>query len=167
MQIDIVIFRVLHIVFGAFWVGTALFMALFLRPRLMLISSEINRKLIISIEQAVNVSTGISGVVTILAGIVLVIKLRGSRLDTLFNTGWGYAILIGIIAAICAFIAGGISASLYARAASLANETQDPSPGDTKSASASDLDSRIVIFERLHAMFVLIAVGSMASARFV
>ena len=34
MNIDIVVLRLLHIVSGAFWVGTILFMALILRPKL-------------------------------------------------------------------------------------------------------------------------------------
>ena len=97
-------------------------MTLFLRPRLRSLGFEANRSLINSIEWVVNASTGISAVVTVVAGIVLVLRLRGNSLDTLFNTGWGYAILIGFIAAMGAFVPGAMSAKISARAASIAGE---------------------------------------------
>ena len=167
MLIDVVVLRILHIVSGAFWVGTILFMALFLRPRLRSLGSEVNRRLTISIESAVNISTGISAVITVLAGIALVFRLRGGRLDTFFNSGWGYAILIGFIAAMAAFVLGGMSANISSRTASIIDEMQGSSPSGDQSTLLQELDGRMVLLERLHALFVLIAVGSMASARFV
>lgn len=167
VSIDIVVLRLLHIIFGALWVGTILFMVLFLRPRLRSLGAEANRKLTNAIERAVDKSTGISGTITVIAGITLALRLRWGHLDTFFNTGWGYAILIGFIAAIAAFVAGGMSTGIPAKATLIIDEMQVDSSNDEQSILLKDLDSRLIVLERLHALFVLIAVGSMASARFV
>jgi uncharacterized membrane protein len=161
LNIDFVVLRILHIVSGAFWVGTIVFMALILRPRL--ISLGVDRRVTQSIDRAVNAATGIAGLITVSAGIGLVLRLRWGHLDTFFNTGWGYAILIGFIAAMAAFAAGGMEGSASGRAASISNGQS----GGDDAATLQALDARVVRLQRFHALFVLIAVGSMASARFV
>ena len=163
MNIDIVILRILHIVSGAFWVGTILFMALILRPKLISLGAGVDRRLTQSIDRAVNAATGVAGLITVAAGIGLVLKLRWGHFDTFFDSGWGYAILIGFIAAMGAFTMGGMAGGAIARAASISNGQ----PGGEDAATLQALDARIVRLERLHALFLLIAVGSMASARFV
>ena len=161
MNIDFVALRILHIVFGAFWVGTMVFMALILRPRL--VSLGVDRKVIQSIDKAVNTATGIAALITVAAGVGLLLRLRWGHFDTFFDSGWGYAILLGIIAAIGAFALGGMEQSTSARAASMSSGP----PGGDNEAVLEVLDARVVRLQRLHALFVLVAVGSMASARFV
>ena len=160
MNIDIVVLRLLHIVSGAFWVGTILFMVLILRPKLSSLGSD--RMLVRSMDRAVNSATGIAGVITVAAGIGLVLKLRWGHLDTLLDSGWGIAILIGFIAAIGAFVIG----AMEARAISTSNGVSGDNP-ESVATNLQAIDARIAVLGRLHALFVLIAVGSMASARFV
>ena len=102
-----------------------------------------------------------------MAGIALALRLRGGHLDTFFNTGWGYAILVGFIAAMLAFVAGGLSGGTSARLASITDGFADEPPDDDQLAQVQALDARLVRLERIHALFIVIAVASMASARFV
>ena len=163
MNIDIVVLRLLHIVSGAFWVGAILFTAFILRPRLMSPESGANRRLRQSIDRAVNSSTGIAGLITVAAGIGLALRLRWGHLDTFFNSGWGFAILIGFIAAMCAFVLG----AMEARTISAVNGLSEDNPDSVDAAALQSLEGRILVLGRVHALLVLIAVGSMASARFV
>ena len=167
MLLDIIVLRLLHIISGAFWVGTILFMVMFLRPRLREFSSGVDRRLTGSVERVVGTATGVSGLITVVAGIALALRLRWGHLDTFFNTGWGYAILVGFIAAMAAFVAGGLSGGTSARLASITDGFADAPPGDDELAQVQELDARLVRLERIHALFIVIAVASMASARFV
>ena len=162
MNIDIVVLRLLHIVSGAFWVGTILFMVLILRPRLRSLSVSVDRRLTQSIDRAVNSATGIAAVITVVAGIGLVLRLRWGRLDTLFDSGWGLAILVGFVASMGAFVVG----AMEARAISIGDRLTG-NGFESVAASLQTIDARIAFLGRLHVLFILIAVGSMASARFV
>ena len=162
MNVDLVVLRLLHIVFGAFWVGTILFMALILRPRLTSLSTSVDRRLTLSIDRAVNTATGIAGLITVAAGIGLVFRLRWGRLNTLFDSGWGFAILVGFVAAMGAFVVGAMEACAISIGDRLTGDGSE-----SVEASLQTIDARIAFLGRLHALFILIAVGSMASARFV
>ncbi len=43
MDLEMVVLRILHIVFGVFWVGSAFFLVLILEPRLRALGPEIQR----------------------------------------------------------------------------------------------------------------------------
>lgn len=108
------------------------------------------------------VALGVSAAITVFAGVALALRLRWGRLDAFFNTEWGYAILIGFIAAIVASVLGGVGGATSKR---LVHLYESDTKGDA--ATLQKLDNRLVMINRVYALFVLIAVVSMASARFI
>lgn len=96
----------------------------------------------------------------------MALKLRWGILDTWFDTGWGWAILIGFVVSVAALITGiitGITAAGMARAGAA---MQGP-PSPEQMARMQQTAARLTTLGRATAIFVLIAVGSMASARWV
>ena len=90
-----IVLRLIHIVFGAFWVGSAVFLALILEPRLRALGPTYQGPVMGAIAPVMGPAIGTAAVLTILAGIWMSVKLYSGRWDLWFSTGWGYAILFG------------------------------------------------------------------------
>ena len=103
---EIIILRLLHIVAGVFWAGAVLFIVLVFDPKVRALGPEIQHKIYKVMAGRIAIALGVSAAITVFAGVALALRLRWGRLDAFFNTEWGYAILIGFIAAIVASILG-------------------------------------------------------------
>ena len=97
--------------------------------------------------------------VTILVGILLVFRM--DRLDNLFDTNWGLAITAGLVASVLA-LASGIAAMSTTK--KLIGTGQDPAD---EQAAVDSLSARATLLARITAVLVVIAVVTMAAARFV
>lgn len=89
MDVEFVILRNLHIVFGVFWTGTAVFLATILEPRLRALGPAVQGPVMGSLMPALTPSMLGSAAITIGAGVALALRLRWGHLDTFFDTGWG------------------------------------------------------------------------------
>ena len=114
-----IILRLIHIVFGAFWVGSAVFLALILEPRLRALGPAHQ-------GPVMGPAIGTAAVLTILAGIWMSVKLYSGRYDLWFSTGLGYAILFGAIAAVIAFGFGMATGVLANKMTSLGRSLDGP-----------------------------------------
>ena len=99
MNEEFVILRILHIVSGVFWAGSAIFLATILEPRLRALGPAVQGPLMRALIPVMVPAMLFSATITIAAGITLALRLRWDDLDSFLNTGWGWAILIGFVAA--------------------------------------------------------------------
>lgn len=159
MDTEVAIIRVLHIVPGAVWVGSAVFVAFILNPRLRALGPEVERPVTAAVNKLIApVVTG-AAVITILVGFMLISRTPGREFDELFDTSWGWVIGIGILASIVALGFGAVTGMSQARI----RRINEP---DTSMFQIDGLERRVRIYEKLHAVFAVVAVGAMASARF-
>ena len=156
MNIEMVVLRLLHIVFGVFWAGSALFLALVLEPRLRALGPAVQRP-----------AMGVSGLITIAAGLTLYFRLERGGFDNFLADGWGWAIFIGFLASIAAYATGITAGVLSSRMANLGRAIEGRPPTPEEGGQIQRLSSRLVLSSRMAAGLLLIAVGAMASARFV
>ena len=159
MDVELVILRILHIGFGVFWVGSALFMSLILEPRLRALGPAIQRPVMMAIAPIMGPAVGISGGITIAAGITLYLRLPRGGLDRLFDDAWSWAIFaygFGIGVAVTTARMAKLGRSIV--------EGEPPSP--EVMGQMQRLSSRVRLFVRLAATLLVIAVISMAPARF-
>lgn len=165
MNYEILILRLFHIVFGVFWAGSAIFFALVLQPSLVRLGPAIQGPVMgVLVPIMSRVLIG-SAVITIVAGLTLALRLRA--LDTWFDTGWGWAILIGIVTAFGA-ISMGIRLSILAhRMIALGQALQGRDPTPEEDAEMQQLSVRLPRLGRSVAVLVIIAIGAMASVRVV
>ena len=110
---------------------------------------------------------GISGLITITAGITLYFRLPRGALDRLFADGWAWAIFIGFVAAIAAYGFGVASRIMSARMEKIARAIEGRPPTPEEAGQMQQFSGRLVMAARAAAFLLLIAVGAMASARFV
>ena len=163
MNYEILILRLLHIVFGVFWAGSVIFFALIVQPRLARLGPAVLGPAMASLAPVMSKALIGSAVITIVAGVTLAFRLRDP--DTWFNTGWGWAILIGFVASIGALSAGITLTVLSHRMIALGQAIQGRAPTPEEGSEMQRLSTRLPRLGRSAAVMVIIAVGAMESAR--
>ena len=78
--------RVVHEVFGVFWVGTAFFVTLFLEPRLRGLGPAIQGAVMRALMPVLSPAMTVAAMLTIGAGAAMAILLRRSSLSTFFSS---------------------------------------------------------------------------------
>ena len=167
MNAEMVILRLVHIVFGAFWAGAALFMAWVVMPKVQALGPAVAGPVFSSLGKVLGPVLVGSGVITVAAGITLALRMRSGSLDDWFDTGWGWAIAVGFVAALAALAVGTRAGLLARRIAARAEgmSGREPTPEEMGQMRANSvLMARLA---RIGSILVLIALGTMASARFV
>lgn len=165
-----IVLRLIHIIGGVFWVGTAMQIAWFLGPaqhdtgmagltffeRLM-----VNRKL--------QVYLPVSMIATILAGLIMY-----ARLAMITHGAWASTTNAKVLGfgALCGIIAGGMGASVGRRTGQrmvdVAGEIRSAggSPSEAQLAELDSLHNRAASKMKIVAALLVIAVAAMASARY-
>lgn len=163
-----IVLRLLHIIPGAFWVGAALFMAFILEPVARKAGPQVEGPLFSALGRRMGPIMTANGLLTIVIGLVLIARTPGRAFDQLFTNAWGTAIGIGLITAVIAFAAGvmtGVAAAGMSKLAAGLKPGTPPS-AETK-AGMEKLKTRLRMLSRINAVMVVIAVGTMAVARYV
>lgn len=161
MNTELIVLRILHILAGVFWVGAAVYLTLVLEPKLRSLGNEIERDVLEAISKLNSLWITLSAIITVVAGFALISRTPGREFDELFNSGWGWAIGIGLVASVLAFFLSGFVGSSTAK---LRRSLNSQPPADE--ASLQSLRARIAMGSRINAVLVIVAVGTMASARF-
>jgi uncharacterized membrane protein len=161
MNTELVVLRILHIVAGVFWVGAAVYLTVILEPKLRQIGGTVERDVLQAISKLNSYWITGSAIVTILAGFALISRTPGRGFDQLFSTAWGTAIGIGLVASLLSFFLSGMVG------ANTAKLRRGLAAGTVSSEAIASLQARITMGSRINALLVLIAVGTMAAARYV
>ena len=164
------VFRLVHIVFGAFWVGSVLFMALFLAPTLKHLGPAGGpvmghltqvRKLPIWMMTA--------ALLTILSGAGLYWRVSGGMQPSWFATGPGKVFSAGAVLGLLTLIIG-LSVSMPSARrmgvlmAARAKATTPPTPEEV--AELARLQQRLATSQFVAAILILGATMAMAVARY-
>ena len=159
MDMEMVVMRVVHILAGVIWSGSAIFLAVVLDPRLRALGPDIQRKVTAALAPSLRIVLDGGAAVTILVGILLVYRM--DRLDNLFDTNWGLAITIGLVASIFALASGIAAMSTTKKLIGTGEGAAD------EQADVDSLSAKATLLARITAALVVIAVVTMAAARFV
>ena len=160
--------RLVHIVAGIVWVGSAVFAALFLFPTARAVGAD-GRRFLERLRQRMGPALGIAMLLTVVSGFVMY-----GRLSAGFNRAWvtsrpGLALGAGALAALLAVVIGvAANAPAGAKMAALrkAFETQGGAPTPAQAAQLATLQARVERGAQLAAVLLLVAAGAMAVARY-
>ncbi len=172
MDLPLVITRAVHIVSGSFWVGAAIYLAVLLEPSIRSGSIELERQLLRRTSKLNSLWITGAAVLTIASGFALVSMTPGRSMGDLGEPGWGTMILIGLLASLAAFFVSGFAGMATAK---LRRALESASPdASTSLETTPESERQLANFRRrlsllgyLNAVLVVVAVGSMAIARFV
>jgi uncharacterized membrane protein len=170
MDVYMVVLRIVHIVAGVFWVGAALVMFLFLQPA----ASEVgpaSSPLMMNLSQKrrlPDIVLGAAGL-TIVAGLLMYLKVSNGFEADWIGSAYGVAITIGSLCAIAAVVLGAsiVRPSMLAVAGigrEVAASGAPPSP--EQAARIQELQARARATGGLIVPLLLLAVVAMASARY-
>jgi hypothetical protein len=166
MNEEVIVLRLLHIVPGVLWVGGAVMFAWVIEPRVRALGPEIAGPVMGSIGRVMSPILLSMGGVTIIFGVILIDRTPERSFDQLFDNGWGWAIGIGLIATLVAYALGLAGAMTIRKILALMAAADGP-PGPEEIAERIRLGAQSRMLVRTASVFVVIAVGAMASASWV
>jgi uncharacterized membrane protein len=168
MEIYLMILRLVHILSGIFWVGTALFFVLFFEPTIKAAGpaggTVMGRLMLTRFPMVM----ALSSILTTAAGFLLYLAdSKGFQINWI-STLPGITITIGSLAGIAAFLLGGIvQMPASARLAAIQKMIQagGNSPTTSQMEELTVLQERIARASRWGAVLMIIAVIGMTTAR--
>ena len=160
MDVGLVVTRIIHIVSGSFWMGTAIYLAVVFEPKIRSTSVDLQRQLLNRISKLNSLWITIAAVVTLVTGMALVSTTPGRSFSDLGNGGWGTMILIGLIASVAAFVVSGMAGAFTARL------RRGLESGNATDEQLANYRRGLSTLGYVNAVLVVIAVITMATARF-
>jgi len=160
--------RLIHVVAGVVWVGSAVFAALFDFPTARALGPD-GRRFIERLQRRMGPALGIAMLLTVVPGFIMY-----GRLSAGFNRAWvtsrpGLALGAGAVAALLAVVIGiATNAPASAKIARLRQGLGQPgtAPTPAQAAELATLQTRIERGTQLAAALLLLAAGAMAVARY-
>jgi uncharacterized membrane protein len=161
--------RLIHILAGVFWAGSAFMLAGFLVPTVRATGPEGGRFMAhLVARRRLPVFLGIAILLTVLSGLTLYARTAAATHGTWTGTAPGIAYGLGGASAILGAIVGmGISGAAGRRMVAVGQqvgETGRPSP--EQQAEIARLQARMGLGARIAATFIAFAVAAMATARY-
>lgn len=164
---ELITLRILHIVFGVFWAGSAIFFAAILQPRLHTLDLAVRLRVLGALIPVMGPVLISSAVVTILAGTALALRMRWDNLDAFVDTGWGITMLVGFAASIGAITSGITMIRRAGQMVKLGGAVVDGTASPEVEEQVTQIGARLPRLARSTAVMVLVAIVTMAVARFV
>ena len=148
--------------------GAAIYLAVLLEPSIRSGSVELERQLLRRTSRLNSLWITTAAILTIISGFALVSMTPGRSMSDVGKPGWGTMILIGILASLAAFFISGFAGMATAKLRR-AFESIDASGAVSPESERqlADFRRKLASLGYLNAVLVVVAVGSMALARFV
>jgi putative copper export protein len=160
LDVGLVITRIIHVVSGSFWVGTAIYLAVLLEPRIRSTSTDLERQLLNRTSKLNSLWITSASVITIVTGFALVSITPGRNMSDLGSGGWGTMILVGLIASVSAFFVSGWAGAFAAKL------RRGLESGDASEVQLASYRKVLSMLGYANAILVVIAVSTMATARY-
>jgi uncharacterized membrane protein len=161
LDVGLVVTRIIHIISGSFWMGAAIYLAVLLEPAIRSTSSgDLERQLLNRTSKLNSLWITGAAVVTMITGMALVSMTPSRSFSDLGSGGWGTMILIGLIASVAAFFVSGGAGAFTAKL------RRGLESGDVSEEQLAGYRRSLSILGYVNAVLVIVAVGTMATARY-
>jgi len=167
MDFYVLTLRIIHILGGAFWFGSAFAFTRFVAPAVALAGPEgakFIQKLVLG-TRFVTVTLTAAGL-AVLTGLLLYWRASGGLQTEWMSTGTGVMFTIGAISGIIALILGSIIGSNSRKLATLGASLQGP-PTPEQGAEIAAMQSRLETLGAVTSILLLITLIAMATAQYV
>ena len=140
--------------------GAVIYLAIVLEPKIRSTLVDLERQLLNRISKLNSLWITSAVVVTMVTGMALVSTTFGRSFSDLGSGGWGIMILVGLIASVAAFLVSGMAGAFTARL------RRGLESGDATDEQLANYRRGLSTLGYVNAVLVVIAVGTMATARF-
>ena len=163
-----IILRLLHFIFGTIWVGGGFYYNFMLLPKLRQTDARTQRSIIRAVTQTMAALLGVSALITIVSGGVMMAQLRTEHGTNFRTTGWGISMLVGLITSILAVVlVFTVEVPTGNKADKLAASFDGRVPSQEESQEMRQFSNRVILIGRVGTALLFIALASIAVARFV
>jgi uncharacterized membrane protein len=166
MDAEIAILRLLHILPGATWVGSAVFLAFVVQPALAKTGPPHAPALMANMLKPLMILLHGSAIMTIVFGIVMAFRVRDPLFDFLWSTDWGTMIWLGFLFSVVSYGIGMQAGLKNKKMADIGKSLTGP-PTPEQAAEMAKLRDRAILMAKIGATGVVIAVAFMALAQHV
>ncbi|NQW19231.1 MAG: hypothetical protein HQ477_00695 [Chloroflexi bacterium] len=163
MDAEIAILRLLHIVPGVIWVGSALFLAWVLQPALKKTGPPHAGALMANMVGPMTKLLHTSAVLTIVFGVLMAFRVRDPLFDYLWSTGWGTMIWLGFLLAVVGYGVGTYGGLTGKKMMAIGKSLQSP-PSAEQAVEMGALQNRGMLLAKIASILVTVAVVCMALA---
>jgi uncharacterized membrane protein len=163
MDAEIAVLRLLHILPGVTWVGSALFLAFVLQPALKKAGPPHAGVLMRNMVKPMVMILHSSAAATILFGVIMAFRVRDPLFDYLWSTNWGTMIWLGFVLSIIGWGIGTLAGLTNKKMGAIAASLQGP-PSPEQGAEMARLRDRAILFGKVGSLLALAAVVCMALA---
>ena len=167
MDFYVLTLRIIHILAGAFWFGSAFALTRFVAPAVTLAGPEgakFMQKLVLGTRFVM--VTAIAAGLAVLTGLLLYWRASGGLQTEWMSTGTGVMFTIGAIGGIIALFTGSAIGANSRKLATLGASLQGP-PSPEQGAEIAGLQSRLETLGAVTSILLLVVLIAMASAQYV
>jgi uncharacterized membrane protein len=163
-----IMLRLIHILAGIFWVGSAFLMAGFLIPTVQQTGREGGRFIQhLMLQRKLPIFIGIAMLLTILSGLTMYARMAAATHGSWAGSGPGIAFGTGGLAAILGAIVGSVYSGGAGRRMAVIGQSIGPAgPSPEQQAEISRLQARIGLGTRIVAALLALSAGAMAIGRY-
>ena len=169
MQGELLVLRLVHVLGGIFWVGSALFMAIFLFPALASAGPAAGQVMGAMQRRRIFVVLPVVAVLTVLSGVRLMQLTSNGFSAAYFNSPSGRVFAWGGTFAIAAFLIGMLIArptGLKLARLSALPPSDDTAEQQHRNAERARLQRLVMVFGVVNLALLLAAAAAMATARY-
>jgi len=166
MNEEVIVLRLLHIVSGVLWAGGAIIFAWVVEPRIRALGPEIAGPVMVSVGRVISPVLLSLGGVTIIVGFILIDRTPDKSFEELFDSDWGWAIGLGLVTSVIGYAFGLAAWNRTKKILAMVDAANGP-PGPEEMAERMALSGQARMFVRTATVFIVVAVGTMASASWV
>lgn len=167
MDFYVLLLRIIHILGGAFWFGSAFALTRFVAPAVTLAGPEgakFMQKLVLGTRFVVVTATAAG--LAVLTGLLLYWRASGGLQTEWMSTGTGVMFTIGAIGGITAFITGSAIGVNSRKLVTLGASLQGP-PSPEQGAEIAALQGRLETLGAVTSILLLVTLIAMATAQYV
>lgn len=170
MELDLIVLRLVHIIAGVFWVGSAWFFFVFVEPTAAELGPESEKFMNgMMVRRKAPIVIIIASATTVLAGLALYWRASGGLDAAWVTSGPGIGFTVGALAAIIAFVAGlAIIKPTVDRVGALGAEMRAAGgpPSQPQLDEMAGLQARLHRVGLIDAILLTVAVALMAISRY-
>jgi hypothetical protein len=164
----LMVLRIVHIFFGVFLAGYYLFMVPILMPRLKRLGPAIQGPVMQALMPILTPVMATSAFVIVGTGVAMTLILRQGNLGMLFTTGWGWAIITGLVLTIAGAVVGfGFITPRGLRMERLSRSIEGRAPKPDEAQQLGRLSAQIETLSRINFVLIVIVLLAMLLARYV
>jgi uncharacterized membrane protein len=162
-----IIVALVHLVFATTWLGSVFFYNFVLMPELRKLDAAAEVAVSRAVSHAMRPLLGISALVTIVSGLVMMVQLHSQHPGSFSSTRWGLSLIVGaVLSLLVVAMVLFVQAPAGRKLVRLANNVQGREPESDERRQFRHLRSTISTVGWLSTIVLFLALATMAIARY-